>query len=137
MRDQIKYRAGYKYQVAETYAVKVAIKAETEIITYFIDLHTDGTLRIKTGYAWDGPSGPAYDSKNTMRGSLVHDALYQLMRRELLPLSYKEQADLEMWRIMREDGMSRLRAWGFWKSVSVGGKSSTLPENKKEILVAP
>ncbi len=47
MRDQIKYRAGYKYQVAETYAVKVAIKAETEIITYFIDLHTDGTLRIK------------------------------------------------------------------------------------------
>jgi hypothetical protein len=32
------------------------------------------------GYAWNGPSGPTLDTRNFMRGSLVHDALYQLMR---------------------------------------------------------
>ena len=87
-RDQIRYRSGYKYQLADEYSVKVRVVPEQNIVTgptnQFINLDTDGALVIKGGYAWDGPSGPTIDTKNFMRGSLVHDALYQIMRLELL-----------------------------------------------------
>ena len=43
--------------------------------------------------AGDGPSGPAIDTKNFMRASLVHDALYQLMRLGTLDKSRRQYAD--------------------------------------------
>jgi len=49
---------------------------------------SDGGLLIKAGYSWDGPSGSAIDTKNFMQGSLVHDALYQLLRENILYESY-------------------------------------------------
>jgi len=107
----IKYQAGYKYQLAETYAVVVGIKPRVAILHDFICLTTDGKLIIGAGYAWDGPSGPTIDTKNFMRGSLVHDALYQLMREGLLSEECRSSADDELHRICLEDGMSWLRAW--------------------------
>ena len=44
-----------------------------------ITMSAGGFLRINTGYAWDGPSG-MLDTKKSMFVSLVHDALYQIMR---------------------------------------------------------
>jgi hypothetical protein len=46
-----------------------------------------------------------------MRGSLVYDALYRLMRKEKLPRSCRNPADLELHKICREDGMCKFRAW--------------------------
>jgi len=40
----------------------------------------DGLLTISEGYMWDGASGPTWDDKTNMTGSLVHDALYQILR---------------------------------------------------------
>ena len=68
----IKYKDGYKYQLAETYSVWVAIVPATAIRHNFISLSPLGFLSIRKGYAWDGPSGPTIDTKNFMRGSLVH-----------------------------------------------------------------
>ncbi len=40
----------------------------------------DGVLTIRSGYAWDGPGGPAMDTPAAMYGSLSHDALYHHSR---------------------------------------------------------
>jgi len=118
------YRSGYKYQLAKDYVTTVAIVGRTAT-SAFIALAEDGQLQIVRGYAWDGPSGPAVDTKNFMRGSLVHDALYQLMREGLLSPDYRAVADRELKRICLEDGMSRLRAWWVYTAVkSFGGPSS-------------
>ena len=82
----ISYKKGYKYQLVEAYTVKISIRPKKSVASpsEFIVLTADGLLTINKGYAWDGPSGPALDTCNFMRGSLVHDALYQLMREKLL-----------------------------------------------------
>lgn len=133
----ISYKAGYKYQLVQTYNVNIPIKPQAPVEMKYITLSTDGSMTMIDSYAWDGPSGPTIDTKNFMRGSLVHDALYQLMRLELLPLSYKEQADRLLRQMCREDGMSWIRAWWVYKAVAGFAGGAALPENKKKVLTAP
>ena len=133
----IKYHKGFKYQLVEDAKFQIKCKVPHNIQTDYINLNTNGELTIKDGYAWDGPSGPTIDTKNFMRGSLVHDALYQLMRQELLPIHEKENADNELKRLCLADGMTKLRAWWVIKGLNMFGKASTLPENKRDTLIAP
>ena len=56
-------------------------------------LSDSGILVINKGYLWDGVSGPTWDTKSTMIPGLVHDAFYQAIRLELLPLLFKEEVD--------------------------------------------
>lgn len=109
----IHYRSGYKYQLKRPVVVATKIRPDEEkTIDTFIKLGTDGTLEISDTYAWDGPSGPTIDTKNFMRGSLVHDTLYQLMREGGLDkATWRKAADEELVRLCREDGMTRIRAW--------------------------
>ena len=106
----------YKYQLVEEYALPIPIKDQS-ITESFMELDPEGLLLIKKGYAWDGPSGPTWDTLNFMRGSLVHDALYQLIRLRHLKPSYREQADRLLRDLCMEDGMSRLRASYVYRSV--------------------
>ena len=46
-----------------------------------------------------------------MRASLVHDVLYQTMRKGELPYKFRIRADLEFRRILKFDGMSFPRRW--------------------------
>ena len=92
-----------------------------------IRLLKSGELTIGHGFWWNGPSGPTYDSKNFMRGSLIHDALYRLMRVGLLPLWYRAYADELLYKLCREDGMSKFRARYVLKGVHEGGLDSALP----------
>lgn len=135
--NKIRYCGGYKYQLVEEYSVEVIIRPAEPIDMDYIALNTDGLLTVKKSYAWDGPSGPTFDTKNFMRGSLVHDALYQLMRDGYLPASFREQADLELHRICREDGMSKFRAWYVLLGVRKGAGFAVTPESRKPVLEAP
>lgn len=132
----IKYRSGYKYQLAEGYSIGLNL-FRYDIHTEFINLTPAGILTIKSGYSWDGASGPTIDSKSTMRGSLEHDALYQLMRMGLLPQSARAYADDRLKRVCIEDGMSKLRAriWHFGVSRFAGFAAD--PSNVKKIMTAP
>lgn len=133
----IRYKAGYKYQLAEDYTLKTSIRPERFILTQFIRLDTDGTLHILAGYAWDGPSGPTIDSKNFMRGSLVHDALYQLMREgHLDPGRWRKPADELLVAICKEDGMWGIRRWWVYAGVRLGAAPATQPR-LDEVLSAP
>lgn len=132
----ILYKAGYKYQLCEAYTVKIELFAQ-DIDSPYVKLTPNGDLSIIAGYAWDGPSGPAFDSKNFMRGSLVHDALYQLMREGLLDKSHRGIADRILRWHCREDGMSAIRAWWVFRGVSWFAGGAALKKNKRPILEAP
>lgn len=133
----IKYKSGYKYQLAENYRVQVGIKGHT-ISQGPLKLTTTGFLTMRRGYAWDGPSGPAVDTKNFMRGSLVHDALYQLMREgRLRATPYRLVADQLLRAMCREDGMGWLRAWWVYKFVRMFAAPAASERNKKPTLTAP
>jgi hypothetical protein len=108
--DKIYYREGYKYQLCKDYFIKLDVYPIEPINTPWLSLHTNGLLTIRSGYAWDGPSGPTVDTKDSMRGSLVHDALYQLMRLGLIDISYRDMADTILRTICVEDGMNLFRA---------------------------
>ena len=96
----IKYRSDYKYQLANKYELYTSITPPQKIESDFLDLSLSGKLVVKKGYAWDGPSGPVIDTKENLRASLVHDALYQLMRRDFLKTrTYRKAAD-ELFRDM-------------------------------------
>jgi hypothetical protein len=136
MSAKISYRKlrYYKYQLMNDYTIQTGICDLPRIETDFLVLEPDGTLTIKRKYAWDGPSGPARDTKNFMRGSLVHDALYQLMRLQKIELGFREYAD----RLLRThcllDGMSKFRAWYVYKAVRWFGKNNAIPAREEEIL---
>lgn len=143
--DLISYRSldRYKYQLLEVYqheTIWTGRDGQRRLTTQggWVTLRTDGMLCIKNGYCWDGPSGPAMDTKSAMRGSLVHDACYQLMREKIIGISHREPVDRLYVDICQEDGMSSFRAryqyWGihwFAKSAAVSDK----PEI--EVLTAP
>lgn len=94
MANCIAYKAGYEYQLKQDYVIDIEICPDHLIDLPYLSLTPAGRLTVKSGYAWDGPSGPTIDTLNFMRGSLVHDALYQLMReRHLDHDKYREPAD--------------------------------------------
>lgn len=122
-----KERRHYKYTLFEDYPIQTDLRPPHAISTRFIDLDLDGLLTIKKNYAWDGASG-AFDTKNIMWGSLVHDALYQLMREELISLEKREDVDWLLREICLEDGMSRIRADWVYHGVDIFGASSAKPD---------
>jgi len=68
-----------------------------------------------------------------MRGSLIHDALYQLMREKKIDQDQRLKADEVLRDICLECGMYSIRAWWVFKGVRLGGASSAKPD----ILSAP
>jgi hypothetical protein len=137
MGEHIRYRAGYKYQLINDYALQVSIKPAFPVEAELFRLRTDGWLEIRHGYAWDGPSGPTFDTPDFMRGSLVHDVLYQMIREGYIERHWRDDADYELKRICLEDGMSEARAnYVFW-GVRVGGGTSIYGDGGKPLREAP
>ena len=108
----------------------------------FCELRHDGLLTIKAGYAWDGPSGPTFDTKSFMRGSLVHDVLYQILRNPKFQATDNEhillrhRADLLLHDICLEDGMWKWRARWVLRGVRTGGGPSATVK-KRKVYIAP
>ncbi len=136
MADRIKYRklTHYKYQLMERYVHETGWSLDAAVAApgRWVTMSRRGRLTLKKGYAWDGPSG-------FMRGSLVHDACYQLLREKLLPQRKRKDADVLLWLICLDDGMSRTRADYVYHAVRVFGGGSARPPRKKksEIIQAP
>lgn len=133
----IRFKGGFKYQLEERYQItlpwlpKFLYRGNDWIAL------ADKVLTIHRGYAWDGPSGPALDSKSAMRASLVHDALYQLMREGVLDEAYRINADQTLRDLCVEDGMSPLRAWFWFKAVQFAAGPMARKGSERPILTAP
>lgn len=139
--DKIYYRDGYKHQLAKTYEVYLDYAPEESIIGAcygFVDFFATGKLVIRKGYAWDGASGPTWDTPDCKRGSLVHDALYQLIREEYLPMDpWRLYADLSLKKILTEDGMPWWRRWYWIKILRKVAAYAADPKNRKKEIEAP
>lgn len=92
---------GWKYETLEEMRVSVSIEPPA-IETEYITLQA-GILTVRTRYAYDGPSGPTFDTKTVMRTTLFHDALCQLIEMGLLDRKYRKYADDLLRKIMLED----------------------------------
>ena len=100
---------GHKYELDLEYQTKIAVRPEVDIDTDYIALDATGNLILRKGFSWNGANG-TIDTKTILRGSMVHDALYQLMREgEIESSQWRKIADDELRRICREDGMGRAR----------------------------
>jgi len=127
----------YKYVLCDVYHVVLPI--------WIPDVDTGGFVRvqrrrlsIRDGYAWDGPSGPAIDTRNTMRASLVHDALYQLLRAGKLAPSFRKVADKIYRQHLIEDGVSRVRAgWQYAALRLFGGRAARREHPAARVFTAP
>ncbi len=137
-KGYIRYKGNYKYQLVNDYQIIISITPGSDIKTDFIDLDTLGKLVVKKSYAWDGPSGPVKDTKKNLRASLVHDALYQLMRNEKLKSrTHRKAADQIFKDICLEDGVPKFWSSNFYKALRKFGKPAASPENKKKVRRAP
>lgn len=129
----------WKYRLVDSFHIDTGLNPGTDLslCNDLLCLSGSGILSLQEGYAWDGPSGPAIDTPDWMRGSLVHDALYQFMRESLLPLSYRKPADQIMRRLLLADGMPAFRAWYSYVGVRIGGLPSAKPSTPKGPQTAP
>ena len=126
----------YKYQLMDDYILRIDIKPTQQIDFDFLSLSTEGDLTIKEFYAWDGPSGPTIDTRSFMRGSLVHDALYQLMRlRALDHKIYRKRADEILREICLDDGMSAFRAWYVYQALHIFAEKGARQKEEPEIKI--
>jgi len=130
----VKYRSGYKYQLAEAYVIDTDITPPYDISTEYIDLYADGRLVIRNGYAWDGPSGPTVDTKNFMTPSLVHDALYQLMRQGHLSGVWRYFIDKLLIDMCKERKMCGVRRWWVNLGVRWFAGFAAKEENAKKVI---
>lgn len=135
--NSIKYREGYKYQLAEDFELAVPIFPKSDVVTEYISLTTKGILHVKAGYAWDGPSGPTYDRPTNMRGSLPHDALYQLIRQGYLTMKDRPASDKVLLECWKEDGMWRWLANTETWFVRKAAGSAARPHSEHPVLQAP
>ena len=135
------YKGDYKY------ALKDRVEYETGIvgrgcILPLCSLTTEGLLTIEPGYAWDAPPRPTFDTPSFMRGSLVHDVLYQMLRQpgfvedadehEIL----RHRADLLLREICLIDGMWEWRANWVLRGVRAGGGPSAAIK-ERQVYSAP
>lgn len=141
--SKIKYiGGGYKYSLHEDYAIDVPEPFRPpdsmNVIEPFYELTIDGKLIIKAGYAWDGCSGPTWDDSTNMRGGLVHDCLYQILRSGVVdPDKGKPVADKMLHDICVEDGMNKLRADVYLAGVTIGGYDGSHNKKYDKVYEAP
>lgn len=133
--NRLAYKAGYKYQVVDQFQYDTGILGHEVKLNGFISMTEEGTITIHPGYAWDGASGPAIDTVNFRRGSLVHDALYQLIENDLIPFSYRMRADEILIEICKEDRMIAIRRW--WVKFAVNTFGIRALESHNPVLFAP
>jgi len=121
LEDKIWYKDNYKYQLDVSTRMRIDLKLLKPITVRFIK-YEKGILTILPGYAWNGASGPAVDTKSFMRGSLFHDCLYQLMEEGFLDWSYKGLADEVLVGVCKIDKMAYLRRLYVYQAVDKLGK---------------
>jgi len=128
---------GYKYELAEDFEIFIPLEIPKMICVDYIQLKPEtreggkgSLLNIKMGYAWDGASGPTIDDDTNRTPSLVHDALYQLMRLGVLDYrAYRSFADRIFVDLCKNRGMSTFRAEYYYNAVRLFAAVSAKPNN--------
>jgi len=121
---KLEYKKGWKWVTTNEYKIKLPDEFLHESFEGdFLYLY-DGVLTVCKGYGWDGASGPAIDTKNFIRGSLVHDALYEVIGKQGT-FHLRKHADKFLIDIVKEDGMTWARRQYVYRAVRMFGGRRT------------
>lgn len=126
----------FKYQLAETVIVHTSIRPKEAIDLKFLSMDKNGVLIIKDGYGWDGSTG-SIDTNTNLPGSLVHDALCELINKGYLNRMYQILADQLFREILEQDGMNPIRVKLHFMAVRKYDKSGLKKYKPKQALEAP
>lgn len=132
----IKYHTFYgkskhQYVLDKTYGVYVDIKpAEECFLGNRAFLNTNGKLIIRSEYGWNRPFWSDFDTKNAMRGGLVHGVLYDLMRYGELNADFRQEVDDQLYYHLVADGVWRWRARYIWLHAKTFGVAQARPCKK-------
>lgn len=126
------YKRNYKYELAEDLELNTGIRPRRTIQLGHITLDKNGTLMLRKGYLWDGPSGPTVDTEDSMRGSAGHDALYELIKQGLIAEHWYPQANKDLLRWLKEDGMWWWRRRLWYRAVEVFGEAYSSREGNDD-----
>lgn len=135
----MRYRKGYKYQLAEDDWLQTDIIPTSPIDTQFITLDMNGLLVLRSGYASDGPSGPTIDTPSSISGAFFHDGGCQLVRMGLLPHVPEVVAKVNMMAYKKwvASGMWDWRAKNWHGALENFGGFAMDPKNQKKIYEVP
>lgn len=137
MAEVIHYIRGMKYQLVKDYSCQTPIIG-VHIDDPFFRLDIGGLLYIRKGYAWDGASGPTWDSKSSMRASLVHDVFCSCMRGGRLDFDrWQDTVNLLFRQHCLEDGMWPVRADIWFAAVEFADAGNPDQGPDREVLTAP
>lgn len=134
---KLKYKEGYKFQTVDDYTVFVGITPPKALVFKWAILSENGWLTIIHDYAWNGMSGIPLNIKSSIRGVLLHDACYQMIRLGYLEPKWKDVADQVLYNCCVEDGMLKLLAKAILKAVETFGHPATTPAQEPPVLEAP
>lgn len=135
-KNDFQYRKTYPYCLSQDAYFALSRPLANQVVVdhpYFVIAAGDGPaiVQVKAHYAWDGPSGPTLDTDNSLRASLLHDALYQAMREKLLPARRNRRlADREFRLVLARDGMFFLRRWLWWIAVRLFAAHAARPRKR-------
>lgn len=132
------FKGDYKYILAEAEYYETGIVSDGARLN-FCSIDPDGSLAIQKGYAWDGASWFP-DIRSIRRGSLIHDALYQLLREtsfsDVDAQAKREASDDVIRDVCLEDGMWGWLASLVYRGVRLGGGPSARVK-KRKVYTAP
>jgi hypothetical protein len=137
--NAIEYSSGYAFVLEKEYSltVQVPLLPTRKVGTRFVSMDKTGLLVVAEGYAWDGASGPMRQSPDIIRPSLVHDALYQLMREDLIDRANRAAADKLLRDMCVEDGSPSWYADAIHLAVQAFGARFVQPGSTHLIMKAP
>jgi hypothetical protein len=133
--DKDRLPLGHKWRRADLHDYIVNDFPATAVTWFgwdYIVVEPGGILTIKKGYRWDGPTtSPLPYSSRTIHASMVHDAIYDLMRMGHIDRDYKPFtvagfkhrliADCLLFMISKDDGRRPALALSDFKIVRAGG----------------
>lgn len=121
-KDYIKVKDPvYKYEVKLEQYCQTDIRG-VEIDLPYCSLDKSGRLTAKVRYRWDGASGPTIDTASSMRGSLFHDIIWQLIEEGYLADKVRHYSNRLFRDTCIEDGMWSFRAHIWYYSVDSIGR---------------
>lgn len=134
----ISYHKGKsRYQLADDYVIDIGFPHSTGLRADYVDLSTDGVLSIERGFTWDGVTGLAFNTRNFARASLVHDAIFHLMREVGRDPELHEKADDLFRTIALDDGVHVIRVNVHCTSLRLVRSLGWLPGKKRLRYSAP
>lgn len=128
----MRYKSGYRYVTTSEEVELLGVWA-SPIACRPMCIDESSRLRIMPGYAWDGASFLPFLWFGTpsawLTPSLVHDALYQLIREGLLAREHRAAVDGLFRDLLIERGVWRVVAWAAYYAVRVFGNFAVRKTN--------